>query len=245
MFRQPQRTSTSRRGLRLELAPQAEGLVGEPGVGCVQIVVAERARATERSRHRIADAPALEHDDPPEPLRRVIRREQPHHASSDDEEIAVTVEALAAPDAHALLARLRDARRVAWLPALGGWLVLRRDLALQVMGDAATFTVDDPRFSTGRVVGPSMLTLDGDEHQRHRAPFARPFRLQAVRERFTELVVPPRSTGYRRRRARRRGRAAARLRGPARRGGRDATRWACARPTPAPSWAGTTRSSRR
>jgi len=118
----------------------------------------------------------------------VIRREQPHHASSDDEEIAVTVEALEAPDAHALLARLREREPVSWLPALGGWLVLRRDLALQVMVDAAMFTVDDPRFSTGRVVGPSMLTLDGGEHQRHRAPFARPFRLQAVRERFTELV---------------------------------------------------------
>jgi cytochrome P450 len=75
------------------------------------------------------------------------------------------------------------------VPALGGWLVVRRDLAMQVMVDADTFTVDDPRFSTGRVVGPSMLTLDGDEHQRHRAPFARPFRLQEVRERFSELVA--------------------------------------------------------
>jgi cytochrome P450 len=118
----------------------------------------------------------------------VIRREQPHDASSDHEEIAVTVEALAAPDAHALLARLRERGPVSWLPALGGWLVLRRDLALKVMGDAAAFTVDDPRFSTGRVVGPSMLTLDGSEHARHRAPFARPFRLQAVGERFTEVV---------------------------------------------------------
>lgn len=78
---------------------------------------------------------------------------------------------------------------MSWVPALGGWLVLRRDLAMQVMVDAETFTVDDPRFSTGRVVGPSMLTLDGDEHQRHRAPFSRPFRLQAVRERFSELVA--------------------------------------------------------
>jgi cytochrome P450 len=87
-----------------------------------------------------------------------------------------------------LLARLRDREPVSWVPALEGWLVLRHDLALQVMVDAATFTVDDPRFSTGRVVGPSMLTLDGEEHARHRAPFARPFRLQAVRERFTQLV---------------------------------------------------------
>jgi cytochrome P450 len=116
------------------------------------------------------------------------RREQPHDAASDDDEVAVTVEALAGPDAHVVLARLREREPVSWSPALGGWLVLRRDLAMQVMVDADTFTVDDPRFSTGRVVGPSMLTLDGDEHQRHRAPFARAFRLQAVRDRFSELV---------------------------------------------------------
>jgi cytochrome P450 len=67
--------------------------------------------------------------------------------------------------------------------------VTRRDLALRVMRDPATFTVDDPRFSTGRVVGRSMLTLDGDEHARHRDPFARPFRLAEVRERFAGGVA--------------------------------------------------------
>jgi cytochrome P450 len=91
-------------------------------------------------------------------------------------------------DPHPLLARLREREPVSWLPALDGWLVTRRDLALAAMRDAETFTVDDPRFSTGRVVGPSMLTLDGAEHARHRDPFARPFRLAAVRERFSELV---------------------------------------------------------
>jgi cytochrome P450 len=102
---------------------------------------------------------------------------------------AATLDDLEAPEAHALLARLRADEPVSWLPALGGWLVTRRDLAMQVMNAAETFTVDNPRFSTGQVVGPSMLTLDGAEHQRHRAPFARPFRLQAVRERFTGLVA--------------------------------------------------------
>jgi cytochrome P450 len=119
----------------------------------------------------------------------VIRREQPHDAASDDEEVAVTIEALGAPDAHALLTRLRERAPLAWVPALDGWLVLRRDLAMHVMGDAETFTVDDARFSTRQVVGPSMLTLDGDVHQHHRAPFARPFRLQPVRERFTDVVA--------------------------------------------------------
>jgi cytochrome P450 len=90
---------------------------------------------------------------------------------------------------YALLARLREREPVSWVAVLDGWLVTRRDLAMEVMNDAGTFTVDDPRFSTGRVVGPSMLTLDGAEHARHRAPFAAPFRLGAVRERFTGLVA--------------------------------------------------------
>jgi cytochrome P450 len=92
-------------------------------------------------------------------------------------------------DPHPLLARLREPEPVSWLPALGGWLVTSRKLALRAMRDPTTFTVDDPRFSTGMVVGPSMLTLDGEEHARHRDPFARPFRLDAVRARFTELVA--------------------------------------------------------
>jgi cytochrome P450 len=92
-------------------------------------------------------------------------------------------------DPHGLLARLRRHEPVSWLPALDGWLVSRRDLAMQVMRDAGTFTVDDPRFSTGRVVGPSMLTRDGEEHRRHRAPFAGPFRRGAVQARFALLVA--------------------------------------------------------
>jgi cytochrome P450 len=91
-------------------------------------------------------------------------------------------------DPHPLLARLREHEPVSWLPALGGWLVTRRELALEAMRDPERFTVDDPRFSTGRVVGPSMLTLDGSEHARHRDPFAKPFRKDAVRQRFTEIV---------------------------------------------------------
>lgn len=91
-------------------------------------------------------------------------------------------------DPHPVLARLRESEPVSWLPALDGWLVTRRDLTLEVMRDAETYTVDDPRFSTAQVVGPSMLSLDGVEHDRHRDPFARPFRLDAVRERFANFV---------------------------------------------------------
>ncbi len=57
------------------------------------------------------------------------------------------------------------------VPALGGWLVTSYAAAVAVMRDPRAFTVDDPRFSTARVVGPSMLSLDGAAHARHRAPF--------------------------------------------------------------------------
>jgi cytochrome P450 len=92
-------------------------------------------------------------------------------------------------DPHPLLARLRASEPVSWLPAQGGWLVTRHDLALAVLRDAATFTVDDPRFSTAQVIGPSMLSLDGAAHTRHRDPFAREFRPAATRARFTAFVA--------------------------------------------------------
>lgn len=67
-----------------------------------------------------------------------------------------------------------------WVDATEGWLVLSRDAAVAAMRDASTFTVDDPRFTTGRVVGPSMLSLDGDEHRRHRQPFVGAYRARSL-----------------------------------------------------------------
>ncbi|MHA5052157.1 cytochrome P450 [Streptomyces sp. SD15] len=101
---------------------------------------------------------------------------------------AATTLAELARDPHARLALLRAQEPVSWLPELDGWLVTRRDLALSVMRDAATFTVDDPRFSTAQVVGPSMLSLDGDQHTRHREPFTAPFRPRAVRDGFASFI---------------------------------------------------------
>jgi cytochrome P450 len=89
-----------------------------------------------------------------------------------------------AQDPHPVLRRLREAEPVSWVPALGGWLVTRADLAEQVMRDARVFTVDDPRFTTARVVGPSMLSLDGAAHRRHRDPFSRALRASETRSRL-------------------------------------------------------------
>jgi cytochrome P450 len=101
---------------------------------------------------------------------------------------AVTIDELDR-DPHAVNARLRAGEPVSWLPCLDGWLITRHDLALEAMRDAATYTVDDPRFSTAQVIGPSMLSLDGAAHAAHRAPFVGPFRAAAVAGRFEEAAA--------------------------------------------------------
>jgi len=96
---------------------------------------------------------------------------------------AVTVAELSR-NPHPVLRQLRQSEPVSWLPALGGWLVTRADVAEAVLRDGRTFTVDDPRFTTARVVGPSMLSLDGEAHRRHRDPFARALRAAPTRARL-------------------------------------------------------------
>ena len=74
------------------------------------------------------------------------------------------------------------------MPVLGAWLVTGYDLALEVLRDSRTFTVDDPRFSTAKVVGPSMLSLDGTAHAHHRGPFSDAFRPATVRSRLEAVI---------------------------------------------------------
>jgi cytochrome P450 len=91
-------------------------------------------------------------------------------------------------DPHPALARLRAAAPVSWVPSLGAWLVTGYDLAVEVLRDARTFTVDDPRFSTAKVVGPSMLSLDGTQHARHRGPFNHAFRRDEIHARLASFT---------------------------------------------------------
>ena len=91
-------------------------------------------------------------------------------------------------DPHPALARLRATAPACWVPVLGAWLVTGYDLAVGVLRDSRTFTVDDPRFSTAKVVGPSMLSLDGAQHARHRAPFTRPFRSDEIHARLDSFT---------------------------------------------------------
>lgn len=89
---------------------------------------------------------------------------------------------------HDVLAALRAFAPVAWVPVLGGWVITGRDEASAVMRDPDTFTVDDPRFSTALVVGPSMLSLDHAEHERHRNPFTAAFRPAEVIRRHADAT---------------------------------------------------------
>ena len=91
-------------------------------------------------------------------------------------------------DPHAAWAALRSPSGVAWVEALGGWVVTGHARAIEVMRDASTFTVDDPRFTTSQVIGRSMLSADGADHDRFRQPFVGPFSLPSTRERFTDFV---------------------------------------------------------
>lgn len=80
---------------------------------------------------------------------------------------------------HQLLRQLRETDPVCWAPELNAWLVTRYDLSVAVLKDSGSFTVDDPRFTTARVTGPSMLSLDGPAQARHRSAFAVGLRQEA------------------------------------------------------------------
>ena len=88
--------------------------------------------------------------------------------------MAVTLGALT-DDPHRIWHSLRATGPIVWVEALGGWAVIGREAAIEVMRDDETFTVDDPRFSTAQVIGSSMLSTDGAEHERHRGPFGAAF----------------------------------------------------------------------
>lgn len=99
---------------------------------------------------------------------------------------------------YPLLAGLRETEPVAFVAELNAWLVTRYDLAVAVLRDSGSFTVDDPRFTTARVTGPSMLSLDGPAHARHRNAFSRSMRpgalnrpvVQATARRLVDAIRP-------------------------------------------------------
>ncbi len=92
-------------------------------------------------------------------------------------------------DLHAICAQLRESEPVSWVPAFNAWLVTPRDLVMQVLEDSNLFTVDDPRFAVKQVMGPNMLSTDGLEQARHRAPFDQDFKMSSVRRELLQSVT--------------------------------------------------------
>ena len=91
-------------------------------------------------------------------------------------------------DPHPALARLRAAAPVSWVPALGAWLVTGYDLAVEVLRDARTSRSTTLRSSMAKVVGPSMLSLDGPQHARHRGSFNHAFRREEIYARLASFT---------------------------------------------------------
>jgi hypothetical protein len=69
-------------------------------------------------------------------------------------------------DPHPHLARVRSVAPAIRVAALGGRLVTNRAVAIEVLRDADLFTVDDPRCSTVRVIGPRAVTTRFDGRDR-------------------------------------------------------------------------------
>lgn len=86
------------------------------------------------------------------------------------------------------LDRLREAEPVSWVPALGGWLVTSWELARSVLGRRDEFSVWAEPNLVRASLGVMMLTSQGAEHARQRAPFDAPFRMREVRDRYGQPI---------------------------------------------------------
>src|ERR1700761_4648680 len=99
------------------------------------------------------------------------------------------LEALEAYDNAALLHSLREREPVTWFAEQGVWLVTSKALVDEVHMDPARFEVEVADNPQRVVLGRMMLAVDGEEHARHRAPFADAFKYSSVKARFTDLVA--------------------------------------------------------
>ena len=103
---------------------------------------------------------------------------------------ATTLEELGSYEGGIRLQRiLRDREPVTWFDEVHAWLVTSRSLVEEVMSAHDRFTVyAEPSF-VRTVLGDHMLSFDGDEHHRQRAPYDPSLRLRAVRQSSTGLIT--------------------------------------------------------
>jgi cytochrome P450 len=102
---------------------------------------------------------------------------------------AITLEELEGYESGILAQRvLREREPVTWFDEVQAWLVTSRRLVDEVVGAHERFIVYAERSFNRAVLGDHMLSRDGDDHHRLRAPYDPSLRLRAVREHYTDLI---------------------------------------------------------
>jgi cytochrome P450 len=82
----------------------------------------------------------------------------------------ITLQALS-DDPYPIYAALRRTAPVAWVPALGMWIVTRYDDVRVVLLDSETFVTGTDASLIYQTFGAQMLACEGEQHQRQRQPW--------------------------------------------------------------------------
>ena len=99
----------------------------------------------------------------------------------------VTIEVLA-EDPYPVFHELRRSEPVTWAPALGMWLLTRRDDIVSVLADWQRFTTDSPASTIRDIFGSHMLTTDGEDQIGYKRRFIGPFRRGRLEENLLGTV---------------------------------------------------------
>ncbi len=101
---------------------------------------------------------------------------------------AVTLADLEEAGREHVLDDLREREPVTWLPALGGWLITKREPARQILLPKSGATVEAEQNMVRASLGRMMLTVDGEEHERYRQPFEVPFRARETERTYADPI---------------------------------------------------------
>jgi cytochrome P450 len=85
-------------------------------------------------------------------------------------------------DPYPLFHVLRAREPVTWAPALGQWLVTRRDDVLAILRDPDVFRTDSDRSPIRDSFGAQMLSTEGEAQRRYKSGCASPFNSRAVED---------------------------------------------------------------
>jgi cytochrome P450 len=91
-------------------------------------------------------------------------------------------------DPYAVFERLRGQAPVAWIEPLGMWWAVRHADVQEILADPEAFTTRFEASTIYKAFGVHMLTSEGDQQERFKAPFRSAFSPTAVRAAFEPAV---------------------------------------------------------